>query len=183
MADFINNDEDNFANYGDFVESVGGVFQGSERGSDTGFVDDVPRSGGVASQEDIAAGEDSGPKFEATFKEKEGAQNFGEALNARSAADKPFLQLREAFLNILGEDEGNYKFIDNVITSLRDSKIFPTLNAVYVANAKLFLKENKTYDSKSISNWVNRMNKRFGDKYLDTTDFFRYLQIGKIIFK
>jgi len=173
MAEFINNadEEQNFLNYGEFVESVGGVFQGSEQGS----------SDKALQPEEEAAEQGSSPRMEATFKEKQALQVFGEVLNARSAKDKPFLLLREAFINILGDVESNAKFIDSVIVELRNAPSFPYLNAVYVANARLFLKEHKVYNTKTIATYVNNMNKRFGAGYLDINDFFRYIQIAQHI--
>ena len=118
-------------------------------------------------------------KFEATFGEMQQKQVFGEQLDARSQKDKPFILLRDELLR-MGQEP---KFIDDTIKQLRPSQVFPTLNAVYVANAKLFYANANTTSSADIKRWVTEMNKRFGKEYLDEVNFFRYLVIGKKLFE
>lgn len=119
------------------------------------------------------------PRYEATFAEMQQKQVYGEQLDARSQKDKPFLLLRDALLR-LGQDP---KFIDDTIVQLRPSKVFPFLNATYVANAKVFYASGNIVDSASIKRWVTEVNKRFGKDYLDDVNFFRYLTICKKLFE
>lgn len=158
--DFINDDINDM----DFREEVQDFQDEAQSGS--------AKSGEEAFQEDE-------PQFEATFAEMQNKQVFGEALDARSQKDKPFIVLREAFLQ-LGQES---TFIEKVFAELRQSKTFPFLNAIYVANARLFLKEHKLYSSKNIETWVKNQNSRFGETYLEITDFFRYVKIGEKLFK
>lgn len=124
--------------------------------------------------------EEDEPRMEATFHELQEKQVFSEELNARSAADKPFILLRDALLRL----EQEPKYIDDAIREMRKTPSFPTLNAVYVGNARLFLSSGQPVENKAIKKWVNDRNKQFNDKsYLDETDFFRYLIIGQNIFK
>lgn len=163
--DFIN-EEQEFENYRPFdVQSVGGQFDGSEKSS--------------ASVE--AFEEASEPKFAPTFKEQQHMEVFQEALNVRLSKDKPFVALREAFLKI--DPDMSPKFIDDTIQLLQDNQTFPYLNPTYVANSRLFHKDNKGYNSKLIEDWVKSMNRRFGDEYLVQIDFLRYVLIGDWLFK
>lgn len=124
--------------------------------------------------------EEDEPRMEATFHEMQEKQVFSEELNPRSAQDKPFILLRDALLRL----EQEPKYIDDAIREMRKTPSFPTLNAVYVANARLFLSSGQAMENKAIKKWVNDRNKQFSDKeYLNETDFFRYLIIGQHIFK
>lgn len=117
--------------------------------------------------------QDEGPEMGETFKETQHKQTFGETLDARSQKDKPFIALKEAYIQLDKESA----FIDKEINKVRTSEVFPFINAIYYANARLFLKNYESYSSKNIETWVNNQNNRFGEKYLNIIDFFRYIRI------
>lgn len=132
-----------------------------------GFKDDIP---------EFIADE---PEMKATFGELLEKHVFGEELDPRSQKDKPYIALRNALLQ-LGQDP---TYIDDAIREMRMVPSFPTLNAVYLANARLYLSSGNAVNSSSIKKWVDNKNNQFGKDYLDTVDFFRYLIIGGKIFK
>jgi hypothetical protein len=141
---------------------------------------DFEEKDGQGSGEQEQHFEEDEPRMEATFHEMQEKQIFSEELNPRSAQDKPFILLRDALLRL----EQEPKYIDDAIREMRKTPSFPTLNAVYVGNARLFLSSGQPVENKAIKKWVTDRNKQFNDKeYLNETDFFRYLIIGQNIFK
>lgn len=122
--------------------------------------------------------QDDEPRMEATYGEMREKQVFEEQLDAHSQKDKPFIALRDALLRL----EQEPKYIDNAIKEMRGVPSFPTLNAIYVANARLFLSTGNLVEPKTIKKWVTDRNKQFDKEYLNEVDFFRYLIIGQNIF-
>lgn len=118
-------------------------------------------------------------RFEATFAEMRDKQVIGEELNPRSQKDKPFIILRDELIKLLGQES---RHINDTIVQLRESKLFPFLNAVYVANVKHFILSGQKPTPANISKWVTDANRQFGSEYLNLTDFYRYIKIGEKLF-